>query len=1004
MTHHLRAYMLLLMLASAATAGSIEQADGLYHAEKWGESRTAYEAVMPTLSPAARARALTHIGYAWQCDQRMQNAIEHYQAALAIPEIDPTDASFARLQAGTAYTRLGKQQEAVDQLQQVPAIQGAAPNDLAESYIVISSPLIKLDRIDEAIAALKKVEHVQDCRTYYRADSYLRLGGIHQRANRYADAIEAYKVVLTDAGATNHQKEYARGYIDELQTLLQGDIHFYIQPYVTDVRADCAKVSWVSQGGLKSASIEIDESAQSMTIESAALPATACFLHIARLKSLEPGRRYHYTIHAGDEQRKGSFMTCATDDRPVTFAVLGDTQAAPDLHRAVAEAIMKDKPDFVFHVGDLTDRGSTWGKWRTEFFDPGLPYMQYAGIVPAVGNHDGGPYFPALFELNKRMYYSFTHGNVHVAVLDSYWKGTSRRGGGRAAQLKWLEEDLSSTSATWKFVVLHVPMIATHRDVKWFGEDDFRPLCEKYGVDLVLSVHHPMYRKYLPIGPTGHKPILHVTTGGGGPVSQPIPSPIVDVARGVQHHSFITVHGDRLELVSRLPNGAVIDQFELIKHDNAFQQTVMDSTVDPSLAKLIRHLYQELLADDERTLVVDVQGDLKPNQPATLIVDTDALPRGALDRSSLPDGIELIVAQHPGSRWLIEPQARPLANGRMAFTVTPPSDLSIGAARFEPRLDATINFRLAGRLFKPVDCTIAPSEAATDRLAAGGMGLPASWEFRLDPDGVGDRETWFLGDTDPTLWRKLLLTSWWEKQIDKDFDGIAWYRTHARLDPALPGQRLWLVFGAIDESCWLYVNGKIVGEQIYNSKEEDDAWQKPRRFDITDYVQSGDNVLAVKVRDLFGMGGIYRGAALRRAEANRLTFDKSPQSWDHSGAVTLANGMYVGEKALCIEHRGSEPTIFSRDLPVDVVPGDYHLAIRYRLQRFSAGEGETARIAVRMNNDQAEFVAKETRNWQTDSLRITITKSNNVANVQITMPSEGLLTIDEILLQPAETP
>ena len=53
-------------------------------------------------------------------------------------------------------------------------------------------------------------------------------------------------------------------------------------------------------------------------------------------------------------------------------------------------------------------------------------------------------------------------------------------------------------------------MLCTRRDLKLFGFDDYRPIMERHGVDVVVAGHHPMYRRYLPIGAPGTKPI----TGG----------------------------------------------------------------------------------------------------------------------------------------------------------------------------------------------------------------------------------------------------------------------------------------------------------------------------------------------------------------------------------------------------------------------------------------------------------------------------------------------------------
>ena len=46
----------------------------------------------------------------------------------------------------------------------------------------------------------------------------------------------------------------------------------------------------------------------------------------------------------------------------------------------------------------------------------------------------------------------------------------------------------------------------------------------------------------------------------------------------------------------------------------------------------------------------------------------------------------------------------------------------------------------------------------------------------------------------------------------------------------LQGRRVFLHFGAVDESCWVYVNGEFAGQHIF---EKDDDWCTPFEIEIT---------------------------------------------------------------------------------------------------------------------------------------------------------------------------
>ena len=66
-----------------------------------------------------------------------------------------------------------------------------------------------------------------------------------------------------------------------------------------------------------------------------------------------------------------------------------------------------------------------------------------------------------------------------------------------------------------------------------------------------------------------------------------------------------------------------------------------------------------------------------------------------------------------------------------------------------------------------------------------------------------------------------------------------------------------LYFGAVDESCWVYVNRELAGEHIF---EKDGDWRTPFEIDITpclDWEKAMQQVV-VRVEDRGGAGGIWR--------------------------------------------------------------------------------------------------------------------------------------------------
>lgn len=144
--------------------------------------------------------------------------------------------------------------------------------------------------------------------------------------------------------------------------------------------------------------------------------------------------------------------------------------------------------------------------------------------------------------------------------------------------------------------------------------------------------------------------------------------------------------------------------------------------------------------------------------------------------------------------------------------------------------------------------------------------LPGAWYFQFDPEDVGERHGWFKLAYDPRRdkWGKAVIYRWWERNTvgrnwkekhGKDYDGVAWYRTYFT-PPELPGgRRITLLFGAVDESCKVWLNGKLVGEHPY---VKPDDWKTPFEFDVTDFLVEGRNHITVRVVDNGGMGGIWK--------------------------------------------------------------------------------------------------------------------------------------------------
>jgi len=130
--------------------------------------------------------------------------------------------------------------------------------------------------------------------------------------------------------------------------------------------------------------------------------------------------------------------------------------------------------------------------------------------------------------------------------------------------------------------------------------------------------------------------------------------------------------------------------------------------------------------------------------------------------------------------------------------------------------------------------------------------LPNRWRFKLDPNDEGQRAGYFRADFDDSAWEEIAIAKTWESQGFK-YDGLAWHRVSFSVEKLPPGKKVYLQFGGVDESAWVYLNGKLVGDHDLGET----GWNQPFWIDVTNTVKSGQNQVAVRVLDRVLAGGIW---------------------------------------------------------------------------------------------------------------------------------------------------
>ncbi len=141
--------------------------------------------------------------------------------------------------------------------------------------------------------------------------------------------------------------------------------------------------------------------------------------------------------------------------------------------------------------------------------------------------------------------------------------------------------------------------------------------------------------------------------------------------------------------------------------------------------------------------------------------------------------------------------------------------------------------------------------------------LSQQWRFKTDPPDEGAAAEWFGADLDDSAWAIVRSDSdsGWERQGFEGYTGYGWYRCTL---PPLPDKLRafrYLHFGAVDEQAWVYLNGELIFEHTVDSTGMgiNALWSQPFTIDVSDRLRvEGDNVLAVRVHNVGGMGGIWK--------------------------------------------------------------------------------------------------------------------------------------------------
>jgi 3',5'-cyclic AMP phosphodiesterase CpdA len=310
------------------------------------------------------------------------------------------------------------------------------------------------------------------------------------------------------------------------------------------------------------------------------------YAHHAKIGGLEAASAYLYgALHDGAEPEFGTFRTAPRGRAPFTFTSFGD-QGTPTLGKKLVPPAGVTMPNLpyvndnlgspaagdttlgvervapLFHLfnGDLCYANLAENRVRTwwDFWENNSRSARKRPWMPSAGNHENelgnGPigyqayqtYFSVpeaagQTDVTRGLWYAFTAGAVRVISVANddivYQDGGNSyvRGYSGGAQKAWLERELSSARGNndidWIVVCMHQVAISTAD--KFNGADlgireEWVPLFDKYGVDLVVCGHEHHYERSHPI--RGREANTTLT-----PVPTATSTDVIDTSKGTVH-------------------------------------------------------------------------------------------------------------------------------------------------------------------------------------------------------------------------------------------------------------------------------------------------------------------------------------------------------------------------------------------------------------------------------------------------------------------------------------
>ena len=259
---------------------------------------------------------------------------------------------------------------------------------------------------------------------------------------------------------------------------------------------------------------------------------------------------------------------------------------------------------FAIHAGDLINYSHSDSEWAEWYKAGGFIHSQWTAI-PVVGNHEFYPLqrsmprrlsiqwrpqftLPVEKNLPQQLYetvYTVDYQDIRIIVLNSNHK--------LEEQTAYLERQLRRSKAKWNIIACHHSVFspAEGRDFE-YAREFWKPLFDKYNVDLVLNGHdHTYARGHVPVranetAANGNLGTVYVTSVSGPKQYELDPEQIKSYstdgyvpdtsAEQTQFYQVITVEENKLTYVAYTVLGEEYDRAVIVKDFRSGKKSLED--------------------------------------------------------------------------------------------------------------------------------------------------------------------------------------------------------------------------------------------------------------------------------------------------------------------------------------------------------------------------------------------------------------------------------------------